>query len=85
MMSPEQIQAAHQRAEAVVNGFARVRDQQARDVIALTAHVAQLTYGQELLIQRLHELRERPAPAGPQPSFSDAFDQIFGDLFKDKK
>lgn len=40
-MKQEQIQAAYQRAAEVVNGFKHVRDQQARDVVAMAGAIAE--------------------------------------------
>lgn len=76
------VQRAHQAASDVVNGFARVRDQQARDVLALVAELEQERHARELLERRLDEARAKINAAGSQ---SPGFAGIFDDLFKDIK
>lgn len=82
-MSPEKLAAVHSRAQAVVDGLARVREQQARDVLSCTAYIASLEHGQEVLKKRLLELSPKKVPEGT--SFTEAFDDIFGDIFGVKK
>lgn len=58
-MSQEKITAAFQRATAVVNGFKRVRDQQARDVVAMAGVIAQRNQEIEVLRAKVHCLERQ--------------------------
>ena len=61
VMSQEKISAAFQRAIAVVNGFKRVRDQQARDVVAMAGVIAKRDEDIELLRVKVHVLERQKA------------------------
>ncbi len=54
-MDKEQIQAAKERAEQVVNGFKRVSDQNARDALNLAKLVELRNKQVESLVKRLEE------------------------------
>ncbi len=60
-MSREKIQAAYCRAQAVVNGFKRVRDQQARDVVAMAGVIAERDQDIETLRQKVQCLERQKA------------------------
>ncbi|OAD82590.1 hypothetical protein ATN89_18600 [Comamonas thiooxydans] len=87
-MSREKINAAFQRAEAVVNGFKRVRDQQARDVVAMAGVIAQRDQDIELLRTKVHCLERQKAGlelqlvgakrAEASARTGQAFGQVFG-------
>lgn len=73
-MTPEQVQGAYERASSVVNGFRTVREQQARDVVALCAYVQAL----EHRLQRLKAvMQEQPGNQSYAKTFKDIFDDIF--------
>lgn len=85
-MKPEHVQGIHKRASDVVNGFAKVRDQQARDVLTLTTYIAELEHGQAVLLKRIQEFKDKAAEQPRTPNgFADHFDKVFGDLLKDFK
>jgi hypothetical protein len=80
-MSPDAITGCRERAEAVVNGFKQVREQQARDVLNLTAHIAEVEHARDVLLRRLEDLRNLDSLPGKQ-RYSDFFDSIFKDIKK---
>lgn len=80
-MTPDEVQAVHQRAADVVNGFKTVREQQARDVLKLTIYIAQLEHERNLL----KVAWEKHQPQKADGSYSSAFDSLFGNIFGAKK
>ena len=83
LLSQERLEAIHARASAVVNGFATVKDQQARDCVYLLGHIAAQNHAREVLEKRLSEFRERTVKR-KATSFADAFAE-FDDIFGVKK
>lgn len=73
LLNEEQIAQAKERAEQVVNGFTKVRDQQARDAVNL-AETLQLRNKQ--LDTLMRELEKRASSKG-----FGAMDGIFDDVF----
>lgn len=71
-MTKDQIAAAKGRAEAVVNGFKRVRDQNARDALALALHAERV----EVLVAQLQT--EIAMKKGENKAFDSFFDNVFG-------
>ena len=58
-MDKEKIKAAKDRAQLVVDGFAKVRDQQARDVINLVDHAVNQQLVIKILENKVEELRNK--------------------------
>lgn len=83
MNTPDNVINARQRAEQVVNGFTKVREQQARDVLTCTAYIAQLEHANDTLLKRVHELNK--ASGAKAETFSDVFGDIFGGITGGKK
>lgn len=80
-MNQEQIQAAYQRAAEVVNGFKRVRDQQARDVVAMAGAIAQRDRAIEALEKKVFGLQLQLAgckPSTVSASTGQDFSSMFG-------
>lgn len=80
-MDQDKINAAVSRASEVVNGFKTVRDQQARDVLALAGVLAQRDYEIEALKRKVLSLELQAIGsqrAGASNHASDVFGQMFG-------
>jgi tellurite resistance protein len=82
-MNQEQIQAAYQRAAEVVNGFKRVRDQQARDVVAMAGAIAQRDREIEALEKKVFGLQLQLA-GSKQSTASARSGQDFGSIFESR-
>jgi hypothetical protein len=82
-MTDEQVAAAKDRAAAVVNGMCRVREQQARDALALAGHAEALAHANRRLqaaYEALHaEVQAAKAKAPPWP-YGSTFKDVFGGL-----
>lgn len=74
LLNEQQIEEAKDRADQVVNGFATVKMQQARDALSL-AETLQLRNKQ--LANLLEEIKKRAAAR----SNAGGIDDIFGDIF----
>jgi hypothetical protein len=79
MLSEDQLKRMRGDAKDVVNGFRTVRQQQARDVLELVAHIAALQHANELLVRKLEQPDLRRTD---EPSFAQTFSDIFGNLNK---
>ena len=82
LLNEEQIAQAKERAEQVVNGFTKVRDQQARDAVNL-AETLQLRNKQ--IAALMAELEKRgvfnKASFGGSNCFASMFNDVFGNDF----
>lgn len=74
-MNREKVSAAYQRAKAVVDGFKRVRDQQARDVVAMAGAIAQRDQAILTLSEKVNVL-ERQMLAMPEELAAIALQRI---------
>lgn len=77
-MNQEQIQAAYQRAAEVVNGFKRVRDQQARDVVAMAGAIAQRDRAIEAIEKKVFGLQLQLAGSKTAARAGQDFGSMFG-------
>lgn len=79
-MDKSQIDAAKARAQYVIDGLSRVKDQQARDVLNLLMHIEE----QNRVVSRLeNKLRELEAKIKVSQATRGRFDSsVFGDVFK---
>ena len=80
-MNQDQINAAVGRAQEVVNGFKTVRDQQARDVVALAGELARRDHQIETLKKAVLAMKlkgVRMDTGGKRGPLED----MFGDVFK---
>lgn len=83
MLSADQLKRIHNDAKDVVNGFRTVRQQQARDVLELVALVAEMQHANEILMRKLEQ--QAPERHADEPSFTEAFNDVFGSIFGKKK
>ena len=58
-MEPDQIKSAKDRAQSVIDGVARVKDQQARDVVKLSDHIEQQNKVIDRLDKKVRELNAK--------------------------
>ena len=77
-MTKDQIAATYQRASDVVNGFATVKTQQARDAVALAGVIAARDQEIENLQKQGAGLQLQVAGGASQPSATPFLDEIFG-------
>lgn len=77
-MTDDKVDAALDRARNVVNGFAKVRDQQARDALALAEHAKQLSHANKLLARQNEGLLKRVEELAREAQH--AKDNPFGDI-----
>ena len=73
-METDRINAAINRAQLVIDGLARPTTQNARDVIALAQHIAQLRSAQNQDSQN----QDTPQEPGKKHEMPDALKSIFG-------
>jgi hypothetical protein len=83
VMELDQILAAKNRAEKVVDGLAKVKDQQARDVLKLAEHIDQQNKTINTQDMKIAELRKLiiEIKGKQQDSKDDDISKIFGDIF----
>lgn len=81
-MNQDQITAAVSRAQEVVNGFKTVRDQQARDVVALAGELARRDHQIETLKKAVLAMKLKGAGVGTGFGKKGPLEELFGDLFK---
>lgn len=83
LQSPEQLQAIRERAEAVANGFAQPKSQNARDVLKLLGHIraqaARLDkLEREAAARAFSEIGSGGAKASRMGSEWDGLEELFG-------
>lgn len=79
-MDKEKIKAAKDRAQLVVDGFAKVRDQQARDVINLSDYALHQERKIRILENKVSELMSKESSSG-----DDFMNDFLGSFSKYKK
>ena len=77
-MTKDQIAATYQRASDVVNGFATVKTQQARDAVALDGVIAARDQEIENLQKQVAGLQLQVAGGASKPSATPFLDELFG-------
>ena len=77
-MTKDQIAATYQRASDVVNGFATVKTQQARDAVALAGVIVARDQEIENLQKQVAGLQLQVAGGASKPSATPFLDEIFG-------
>lgn len=82
LMDKDQIEAAKQKAQLVIDGLAKVRDQQARDVLKLVSHSdaqeAKISELRKIIIElRMQKEKERLSTDAPKNQFNDFIKGIY--------